>query len=203
MGLLLLVAIGLAVGIWRSVMPVATTIATTRLVFDQPPSWREGNRADVLDPVWEVEEKKRYPADAELIDAMIDAFRSGDIDYYALIEIDGQPQADGWISSGSEDYPVAPRSLTGFALSSAALSPTHVLPGMTAIDVTLPIGPSARLDYSYDTSRDDGTVEVVYVRSYWLIDGPSVIAVQLVTYGLRPDVVANFDAVATTFRWAP
>ena len=204
MGLLLLAAIGLAVAIWQTVMPVETTIASTRLVFDKPPSWREGNRADVLDPVWAIEEKKRYPADARLIDAMVDAFRSGDIDYYAWIEIDGdKSQPDGWVSAGSEEYPVAPKSLAGLALTSGATAPVHILPGIDAIDVTLPIGPSARLDYSYDTARDDGTVDIVYVRSYWLIDGPSVIAVQLVTYGQRPDVVANFDAVAATFRWAP
>ena len=51
--------------------------------------------------------------------------------------------------------------------------------------------------------RADETLEVVYVRAYWIVDGPSVVAVQLVTYGARPEVVANFDAVATTFRWAP
>ncbi len=59
-----------------------------------------------------------------------------------------------------------------------------------------------RLDWSYELLYNDGSTQTVYIRSYWLQDGNSTIAIQLGTYGARPDVVANFDAVANTFRWS-
>lgn len=91
--------------------------------------------------------------------------------------------------------------LVGEARASVDRQPARVRPGTTAIEVILPGGPAARLDWSFDLSNADGTSDVTYVRAYWMASGPSIVVVQLTTYGEYPDALALFDKTAATFRW--
>jgi len=177
-------------------------IPNSRLVFDRPASWREADRTRVLDPAWAAEQKQLYPNDAALVDAMVEAFRSGRIDYYAFIELDGNvAEADGWVEGSVVQRDAGAATLADVARASVDRQPVTVLPGTSAVNAPLPIGQAVRLDWSYELLYNDGSTQTVYIRSYWLQDGNSTIAIQLGTYGARPDVVANFDAVANTFRW--
>ena len=69
------------------------------------------------------------------------------------------------------------------------------------VDVTLPTGPAARLDWGYDLRLADGTTKIATIRSYWLMDGTKTVVVQLTFYGDRPEVMNDFEAVVRTFRW--
>jgi hypothetical protein len=204
MASLLVVAIALGLAILQALdRDVTTTVPNSHLVFDRPNSWQEADRERILDPSWAAEQKQRYPQDGPLIDAMVDGFRDGRIQYFASIELDGDPlNVDGWVATSAFRREVTAAGLAADARASVNRQPVNVLDA-TALDVTLPLGPAVRLDWSYDTMRADETLQVVYVRAYWIVDGPSVVAVQLVTYGARPEVVASFDAVAATFQWAP
>jgi hypothetical protein len=202
MAALLVIAVALGIGILQKLVPAATTIPNSRLVFDKPLAWHDADPATVLDPAWAVEQKRRYPQDAALIDGMVDAYRSGRIGYSAFIDIGGTTsEAVGWVDAAVFAHDVSPAGLAADARATVNRQPVNVIGGATAVDVVLPVGRAARLDWSYDTARADGRLQVVYVRAYWVVDGPSVVAIQLVTYGARPEVVAIFDAVAATFRW--
>ena len=187
--------------IFGSSAPVGR-IPNSRLVFDRPASWREAERTRVLDPAWADEQKQLNPNDIALVDATVEAFRAGEIDYFAWIELDGDPtRADGWVQASVGDRGATPGPLADEARASVERQPVRVLPGTTAINAPLPIGSSVRLDWSYQVLFNDGSTDDVYLRSYWLVDGSTRIVVQLGTHGVRPEVVANFDAVAAAFRW--
>jgi hypothetical protein len=188
--------------IWDA-QPKPVAVPNSHLVFDRPASWHSSDRAAVLDPGWAIRQKERFPEDAILIDEMVEDVRSGNIDYAAWIDLDGNTsEADGWIRVDVSDHPVGPEGLLADALASVDRQPLKVLPGTTAVDVTLAGGPAVRLDWSFELAHGDGTSEIVHVRTYWLEDSPAVIAFQLTTYGVHPEVVATVDAVASTFRWA-
>jgi hypothetical protein len=160
----------------------------------------------VLDPAWEAEQKRKHPGDAALIDSLIDGVRSGDITYSAWIDIDeGDPEIDGWIKSdvSARDYELGPGMLVADARSSVDRQPVRVRPGTTAVEVGLPGGNAARLDWSFDLTNADGTSDVTHVRSYWIASGSSIVVLQLTTYAEFPEAVAVFDAAADTFRWEP
>jgi len=197
-----LVVLGLVVVVsivFRGSPPTAR-IPNSRLVFDRPETWHEANRSRVLDPAWAEEQKQLYPSDTALVDAMVEAFRTGQIDYHAWIELDGDlTRPDGWVEASVVNRGATP--LADEARASVDRQGVSVLPGTTAVNAPLPIGLAVRLDWSYGILFNDGGSETVYVRSYWLDDASTRIVVQLGTNGARPEVVANFDAVAATFRW--
>lgn len=185
-------------------MPHRATIPGSALTFDRPTAWHDADLADVLDPAWEAEQKREHPADAALIDSLIDGVRSGDITYSAWIDIDeDDPQIDGWIKTdvSPRDFAMGQGALVADASSSVDRQPVRVRPGTATVEVSLPGGTAARLDWSFDLTNADGTSEVTYVRSYWMSSGPSIVVVQLTTFGVFPEAVAVFDAAAATFRW--
>jgi hypothetical protein len=201
----LLLALGLAgTLIWRA-LPQRATIPGSDLTFERPSTWHEADLHDLLDPAWESEQKRNNPADAALIDSLVDGVRAGDITYSAWIDIDEtDPEIDGWIKSdvSTQDDAMSPPILVAYARSSVDRQPVRVRPDTTAIEVRLPGGTAARLDWSFDLSNADGSSDVTHVRSYWMSSGSSLVVVQLTTYGDFPEAVAVFDATATTFRWA-
>jgi hypothetical protein len=198
---LLLVVGFVGTAIWRS-LPQPSSIPGSDLVFERPPSWHEDDLSDYLDPAWVAQQKREHPGDAALIDSLTEGVRSGDISYSAWIDVDdGDSEIDGWIKAEVSPNDLPPGGLVAYARSSVDRQPVRVRSGTTAIEVTLSGGPAARLDWSFDLSNADGTTDVTHVRSYWMASAPSIVIVQLTTYGEYPDAVAAFDAAAATFRW--
>lgn len=202
----MLLALGIAgTAVWRA-LPQRATIPGSDLTFGRPTTWHEADLNRLLDPAWEAEQKREHPGDAALIDSLIEGVRSGDVTYSAWIDIDeGDPEIDGWIDTSvtPRDFTMGPGMLVADARSSVDRQPVRVRPGTSVVEVGLPGGIAARLDWSFDLSNADGTPDVTYVRSYWMSSGPSIVVVQLTTYGEFPDAVAVFDSTATTFRWGP
>jgi hypothetical protein len=189
--------------IWRA-LPRTASITGSDLVFDQPASWYADDITEYLDPAWAIEQKRLHPGDAALIDSLIDGIRSGEISYSAWIDLDARdPEIDGWIKGNVSQDAGPPAELVAKARSSVDYQPVRVRPGTSAVEVQVAGGSAARLDWSFDLTNADGTSDVTYVRAYWMADGPSLVIVQLTTYGEHPDAVAVFDSVAATYRWRP
>jgi len=196
-----LVALSLGVQIWRS-LPHAEAITGSRLVLDLPTTWQTADAGQIYDAAWAAEEKQKYPQDAALIDSLVDALQAGDPTWYARIDVDGDRIAEGWVLASVKDKGGTQADLHATAFASTLFQPVQIRPGTTVVDVTLPTGPAARLDWSYDLRLADGTTEIATVRSYWLIDGTKTVVIQLTFYGDRPAVMSDFDSVVRTLRWA-
>ncbi|HXI82299.1 MAG TPA: hypothetical protein VNM34_15945 [Verrucomicrobiae bacterium] len=196
-----LVALSLGVQIWRS-LPHAEAITGSRLVLDLPTTWQTADAGQIYDAAWAAEEKQKYPQDAALIDSLVDALQAGDPTWYARIDVDGDRVAEGWVLASVKDKGGTQADLHATAFASTLFQPVQIRPGTTVVDVTLPTGPAARLDWSYDLRLADGTTEIATVRSYWLIDGTKTVVIQLTFYGDRPAVMSDFDSVVRTLRWA-
>ena len=39
------------------------------------------------------------------------------------------------------------------------------------------------------------------MRAYWVLDGTSIVAIQLTIYGDHPEELASFEAAMATLRW--
>jgi len=196
-----LVALSLGVQIWRS-LPHAEAITGSRLVLDLPTTWQTADAGQIYDAAWAAEEKQKYPQDAALIDSLVDALQAGDPTWYARIDVDGDRVAEGWVLASVKDKGGTQADLHATAFASTLFQPVQIRPGTTVVDVTLPTGPAARLDWSYDLRLADGTTEIATVRSYWLIDGTKTVVIQLTFYGDRPAVMSDFESVVRTLRWA-
>ena len=196
-----LVALSLGVQIWRS-LPHAEAITGSRFVLDLPTTWQTADAGQIYDAAWAAEEKQKYPQDAALIDSLVDALQAGDPTWYARIDVDGDRVAEGWVLASVKDKGGTQADLHATAFASTLFQPVQIRPGTTVVDVTLPTGPAARLDWSYDLRLADGTTEIATVRSYWLIDGTKTVVIQLTFYGDRPAVMSDFDSVVRTLRWA-
>jgi hypothetical protein len=97
-------------------LPQPASIPGSDLVFDQPASWHVADPAEVLDPAWAIEQKREHPDDAALIDAAVDAVRSGDIAYSGWIDVDeDSPKIDGWIKAEVSQRAVGPGAGRGGA----------------------------------------------------------------------------------------
>jgi len=196
-----LVALSLGVQIWRS-LPHAEAITGSRLVLDLPTTWQTADAGQIYDAAWAAEEKQKYPQDAALIDSLVDALQAGDPTWYARIDVDGDRVAEGWVLASVKDKGGTQADPHATAFASTLFQPVQIRPGTTVVDVTLPTGPAARLDWSYDLRLADGTTEIATVRSYWLIDGTKTVVIQLTFYADRPAVMSDFDSVVRTLRWA-
>ncbi len=197
-------AILLAIAILRTLTTsVPTTAPGSHLVFDRPPNWRSADAGVAFDDAWAVEQKRKYPLDAPLIDSLVEGVRSGGLSWFAVIDTNGDQAGDGWILIAVQERSAVAKDLRDEATTSVIFQSVELREGTTAVDVALPIGPAVRLDWSYDLRNADGTSEIGTVRSYWLADGPNTVAVQLTYYGEHPELVTSLDEVATTFRWTP
>jgi hypothetical protein len=197
---LALVAVSLGLQIWRS-LPHSETITGTRLVLTLPMTWQTADAGQIYDAAWAAEEKQKYPQDAALIDSLVEGLRAGDPSWYARIDVDGDHVAEGWVLVSARADGATQEGLHARAFTSTLLQPVKIRPGTTVLDVTLPTGPAARLDWSYDLRLADGTAKVATVRSYWLLDGTKTVVTQLTFYGDRPDVMKDFEDTIGTVRW--
>jgi hypothetical protein len=182
------------------------TIPGSSVRFEEPRTWHSEDPAVFLDPGWAEDQKVRYPADAAFIDATVAGFRSGRFAYAAWIDLDGNGQRDSGVQASVSTARVPPASLASEALDSVRRQPAVVLPGTTAVDVILPGGPAARLDWRYTLRRADGTDATAFVRAYWVLDRDGVVAVQFASYGDRPTslpALESFEAAIQTMRWEP
>jgi hypothetical protein len=194
-------AIGFAAAAGRS-LPHTVVIPDTGLALDQPSTWHAAGRDEILDPEWARRNKREYPDHAAMIDDMVERFASNRLKYYGWIDVDGvSSTAEGWVEADAYPGERSTASLASTALTSVTRQPMNVRPGSTAIDVALPAGPAARLDWSYDRVAADGAAEVVFIRSYWIGGRDTLVVIQLMTAGAQPGAVSSFDAVAATARW--
>lgn len=200
MALLALVAILLAVAIWRS-FPHDAAVANSRVVLTVPRTWESTDAKQAFDAGWAAEQKRRYPADAALIESLLEGLRSGEVGFYARIDVDGDRVPDGSVIATVSDDDARLELLRLAAERSVVFQPVQVRGGTTAADVTLATGPAVRLDWSYDLRHADGTSDIEAVRSYWLIDGTKTIVIQLTMHAGQPSALADFEAVIRTVRW--
>jgi len=179
---------------------VTTTVPNSRLVFDRPPNWNVDDAAAVYDEAWAVEEKKKYPQEAVMIDDLVEGAKSAETRLFARIDTNGDRASDGWVLVVAFERTAFDENLREAALSSVLFDP-NLRGAPAAVDVSLATGPAARLDWTYDLHRGDGTIEIGTVRSYWLHDEASTMIVQLTFYGQHPELVRSLDGVAQTFHW--
>jgi hypothetical protein len=190
------------VGVVVSRQPHTTTIPGSHVQFDQPASWHAEDPAVFLDPEWAKRQKARFPDDAAFIDATVEGFRSGAFDYSAWIDLNGDGRSrDSSVEATFSTRSVAPDRLAAEALRSMSYQPVIALPGATAVDVTIPGGRAARLDWRLQLNHTDGTTIDAAVRSYWILDQGSIVVIQLTSYGSHPDDVASFETAIGTLRW--
>jgi hypothetical protein len=197
---MVLVAVSLGVQIWRS-LPHPETITGSRLVLDLPATWETADARQVFDAAWAAEEKQKYPQDAALIDSLVEGLGGSAATWYARIDLDRDRIDDGWVLASVTDEGETQEQLHELAFTSTLFQPVKIRPGTTVVDVTLPTGPAARLDWSYDLRLADGTAKIATIRSYWLIDGTKTVVIQLTFYGDRPDVMSDFERVLRSVRW--
>jgi hypothetical protein len=198
------VAILLGVGILQALdRRVPTTIPNSRLILDLPPNWSAVDAGQVFDDAWAAEQRQKYPQEAPMIDGLVAGAKSGGLSWFARINTNGDQTSDGWVLIAVHERSKYAANLREEATRSVIFQTVSLRAGPDAIDVSLPTGPAARLDWSYDLRSADGTSEIGTVRSYWLVDGTNTIVVQLTYYGDHPELVTSLDAVAATFHWAP
>ena len=197
-------AILLSIGILRKLdQPVTTTIPNSRLVLDRPPNWVVDDAADAFDDAWAIEQKRKYPQEAQMIDDLVEGAKSAATVWFARIDVNGDQTSEGWILIVAYERTAFDENLREAALSSVTFGNLSLHGTPAAIDVSLATGPAARLDWAYDLHHGDGTTEVGTVRSYWLHDEAKTMIVQLTFYGEHPELSRSLDGVASTFRWAP
>jgi len=187
----------------RRPAPDTTPIPGSSATFVKPADWRTVSHQEVLDPNWAADQKTRYPGQAEFIDAWVRGVSSDAIAYSAVIQPAAEgAEPDGYVDAQVVPQTLAPEQLATVAAESVDRQPVPARPGTTAIGLTLPGGPTARLDWSFELISVGGYIVPVHVRSYWLSDGPSLVVIQLTTFGDgHATAIADFDAAATTLRW--
>jgi hypothetical protein len=190
--------IGLAI---RDDVDRSVHLPESRLAFDRPASWDTGDALTTFDASWAASQKQKYPDDAPLIDALVEGLASGDAFWFARVDVNGDRESDGWVLADVTDDDHRTGSVRAAAEDSVGRQPVQLRPGTTAIDVTLPAGPAVRLDWGYDLRLADGSTTIGTVRSYWIVDGSKLVAIQLTFYGEQPAVLASFEAAIQTLRW--
>jgi hypothetical protein len=198
---LLFVALVEALTIWQS-LPHDASIANSRLVLSVPRTWEAADARRAFDPVWAAEQKRKYPADGALIESLMDGLRSGELSFYAVIDVDRDRVTDGSVLISVTEDAGRPDTLQTEAAMSVLYQPVQVEEGTKTADVTLPTGPGVRLDWSYTLHHADGTSEIVAVRSYWLVDGTKTIVIQLTVHDGHVAAFADFESVIQGVRWS-
>lgn len=187
----------------KSGPPATTGIPGTGVTFVKPATWRVVGHDEVLDPNWAASLKARYPGESAFFDGWVSGVALGDIDLTLVIDPPVQGgDPDGWV-----DVQVTPTSAAADDLPTLAAESVDRQPVLardaTAVSLKLPGGLATRLDWAYDLFLQTGELLPVHVRSYWLIDGGSLVVIQLTTFGDGHDAaVASFDGTAMTLHWS-
>src|SRR3954467_10799501 len=90
-----------------------------------PRTWEAADAHRAFDPVWAADQKRKYPADAALIESLMDGLRSGELAFYAVIDVERDRVADGSVLISVTEDAGRPDSLQTEAAMSVLYQPVQ------------------------------------------------------------------------------